>query len=125
MNRGRFAFLGGGMSPDASDSLVYGLTASPALEEVSNRATRRYLARHQLQPVPYGILSKRAAPDPEGTKRRALRRALAEQDAVIRSLLGRWVSEFEPTLAFDRAGRLLGLSHGGTIHVGIDFGEER
>lgn len=105
------------MSPDAADSPAYGLIASPALQEIANRATRRYLARYQLQPEPYAILSQRIAPDLEGTTRQVLRRALAKQDEAIRALLGQWVSELEPTLAFGPGGKLLGLAHAGVIRV--------
>ena len=33
-----------------------------------------------------------------------------EQDKIVRELLGRWVSEIEPAIAYSKEGRILGLT---------------
>lgn len=42
--------------------------------------------------------------------RRGQRAQAAADEILVRELLGRWVSELEPAVAYDRQGRVIGLT---------------
>lgn len=44
---------------------------------------------------------------------RAVMERAAEQERLVKLMLGRWVSELEPVLVFNRGGGLLGLAQAG------------
>lgn len=52
--------------------------------------------------------------------KREFARRCADDERLIRSLLGRWVSEIEPCVARDRDLRVIGLSAGDRIVIRLD-----
>jgi hypothetical protein len=53
----------------------------------------------------------------DAAKREFCRLRLSGEERLIRTLLGRWVSEIEPSVARDQDLRVIGLSAGGRIVV--------
>lgn len=83
----------------------------------ANRATDdAYTYRLRRSPV----FQRAAAEFARHSWERARERAWKD-DQTLRRLLGRWVSELEPSAVYSQDGRLIGLSdHGGSLVIKVE-----